>query len=120
MKLRDRIAGVQAEIDQIVSLQSSLEFELESSRGEVMHGQTDRELRDDRVRVMTGEKEWLEAKLSTLSSEVTALKVKTASVTERGEAARLRVDLLSVQLEELSERSERPFRRTRVASLPSC
>ncbi len=107
VKLRDRIAGVQGEIDQIVSLQSSLEFELESSRGEVMHGQTDREMRDDRVRLMTGEKETLESKLSTLSSEVTALKVKTASVTERGEAARLRVDLLSVQLEELSERQER-------------
>ncbi len=107
VKLRDRIAGVQAEVEQLQSLESSLEFELESSRGEVMHGQTDRELRDDRVRLMNGEKETLEARLSALATEVTALKVKTASVTERGEAARLRVDSLGTQLFELSERAGR-------------
>ncbi len=107
VKLRARIEGVQSEIEQLESQKSSLEFELESSRGEVMHGQTDRELRDDRVRLMTGEKESLEAKLSALSTEVTELKVKCASVTERGEAARLRVDSLASQVKELTERSER-------------
>ena len=107
VKLRDRIAGVQAELEQLESQKNSLEFELESSRGEVMHGQTDRELRDDRVRLMSGEKESLELKLSTLGAEVTALKVKCASVTERGEAARLRVDSLTAQLDELTERSTR-------------
>jgi len=107
VKLRDRIAGVQAELEQLESLKGGLEFELESSRGEVMHGQTDREMRDDRVRLMTGEKESLDAKLAALASEVTALKVKCASVSERGEAARLRVDSLSLQLDELTERAGR-------------
>ncbi|MDP1829781.1 MAG: chromosome segregation protein SMC [Archangium sp.] len=107
VKLRDRIAGVQAEVEQLESQKSSLEFELESSRGEVMHGQTDREARNDRVGLMTGEKETLETRLSSLGAEVTSLKVKCASVTERGEAARLRVDSLVAQLDELTERSAR-------------
>lgn len=107
VKLRDRIAGVQAEVDQLEASKSGLEFELESSRGEVMHGQTDRELRDDRVKLMTAERETLEQKIATLSNEVTTLKVKCASVSERGDAARQRVDVLSAQADELTERAGR-------------
>ena len=107
VKLRARIGGVESELEQLASQESSLSFELESSRGEVMHGQTDRELRDDRVRLLTGEREGLEAKLEALGAEVTALKVKCASVSERGAAARQRVDDLVEQLEELAERSTR-------------
>jgi chromosome segregation protein len=107
VKLRDRIAGVQAEIDQLEASKSGLEYELESSRGEVMHGQTDRELREDRVKLMTAERETLEQKIAALSAEVTTLKVKCASVSERGDAARQRVDALSAQVEELTERAGR-------------
>ncbi len=107
IKLRDRIAGVQVEIDQLEALRSSLEFELESSRGEVMHGQTDREFRDDRVKLMSAERETLEQKIAALSAEVTTLKVKCASVSERGAAARQRVDVLAATLQELMERDFR-------------
>ncbi len=107
VKLRDRIAGVQAEVDQLEASKSSMEFELESSRGEVAHGQTDREQRDERVKMMTAERETLEQKIAALSAEVTTLKVKCASVSERGAAARNRVDGLSAQADELSERAGR-------------
>lgn len=107
VKLRDRIAGVQVELDQLESSQGTLDFELESSRGEVMHGQTDREMRDDRVKLLVGERETLETNIATLSTEVTSLKVKCASVSERGEAARQRVDALSEAVEELTERAGR-------------
>ncbi|MFZ5438626.1 MAG: chromosome segregation protein SMC [Myxococcota bacterium] len=107
VKLRDRIAGLTAEIDQLEASKGTLEFELESSRGEVMHGQTDRGLREERVKLMTAERETLEQKIATLTTEVTGLKVKCASVSERGEAARQRVDVLSAQVDELTERAGR-------------
>lgn len=107
VKLRDRIAGVQVELDQLETTKGTLDYELESSRGEVMHGQTDRELRDDRVKLLVVERESLEAKIAALSTDVTALKVKCASVSERGEAARQRVDALSDAVDELTERAGR-------------
>ncbi|MGV3622911.1 MAG: chromosome segregation protein SMC, partial [Archangium sp.] len=107
VKLRDRTAGVQAEFDQVETSKGTLDFELESSRGEVMHGQTDRELRDDRVKLLVQERESLEAKIAALSTDVTALKVKCASVSERGDAARQRVDALSDAVDELTERAGR-------------
>lgn len=107
VKLRDRIAGVQAELDQVETSKGTLDYELESSRGEVMHGQTDRELRDDRVKLLVQERESLEAKIAALSTDVTTLKVKCASVSERGDAARQRVDALSDAVDELTERAGR-------------
>ncbi len=107
VKLRERIARVSEEIEQLTSQMVGVDFELESSRGEVMHGQTDRAAREDRVKLLAGERETLDVKLTTLTGEVTKLKVKVASVSERGEAARRRVDALSAALEELDERSIR-------------
>lgn len=107
VKLRERISHTQNESDQLISVLSSLEFELESSRGEVMHGQTDRGLRDERVALLAGERETLEQRIALLSTELTELKVKVASVSERGEAARRRVDTLAEQVVELSERATR-------------
>ncbi|HEY1088378.1 MAG TPA: chromosome segregation protein SMC, partial [Archangium sp.] len=107
VKLRARIEGVVSELEQLDSQQSALEFELDGSRGEVMHGQTDRGLREERVKLLAQEKEQLEGKLQSLSQEVTTLKVKCASVNERGEAARLRVDALAMQVQELGERANR-------------
>lgn len=107
VKLRERIALTQSELDSLSSSREAVEFELESSRGEVMHGQTDRGLRDERVKLLAQERESLELKIASLSAELTTLKVKVASVSERGEAARLRVDALSEQVVELSERGTR-------------
>ncbi|MBL8915416.1 MAG: chromosome segregation protein SMC [Archangium sp.] len=107
VKLRERIALTQSELDSLSSSREAVEFELESSRGEVMHGQTDRGLRDERVKLLAQERESLELKIASLSAELTTLKVKVASVSERGEAARRRVDALSEQVVELSERGTR-------------
>jgi chromosome segregation protein len=106
-KLRDRIGRVLEELEQLASAAQGIDFELDGSRGEVLHGQTDKGLREDRVKLLASEQESLEERLSKLADEVTALKVKCASVTERGEAARLRVDALSAQVEELAERAQR-------------
>lgn len=107
VKLRERIAGLSAERDQVAGSQASLDFEVESAKGELLHGQADRELRDDRVRLLSGELESLKARGESLTAEVTALKVKVASVSERGEAARQRVDVLTVAVDELTERAGR-------------
>ncbi|MEW5741235.1 MAG: chromosome segregation protein SMC [Myxococcota bacterium] len=107
VKLRERIAGLAAERDSVTGSLASVDFEVESAKGELLHGQTDRELREDRVRLLGGELESLKLRAETLSGEVTSLKVKVASVSERGEAARQRVDVLSQAVDELTERAGR-------------
>jgi chromosome segregation protein len=106
-RLRDRIAGISVELSQVDDTQRTLEFELESARGEAAHGQTDKQLRDDRVQLMTQELEQLKVTIGGLQGETTGLKVKVASVSERGQAARQRVDALSAQVDELTERAGR-------------
>jgi chromosome segregation protein len=103
-KLRDRMAGLRAELSSMEDTKGTLEFEVESARGEAAHGQADREARDERVRMMTAELETLKAESETLQVDTTGLKVKVASVSERGEAARQRVDALSAQVDEITER----------------
>lgn len=107
VKLRERIAGLSAEQESLAGTLSTTDFEIESAKGELLHGQTDRELRDDRVRLLTGELESLKTRAEALGSELTGLKVKVASVSERGEAARQRVDALTADVEELTERAGR-------------
>jgi chromosome segregation protein len=107
VKLRERIAGLTAEQESLAGTMSMTAFELEAAKGELLHGQTDRALREDRVRLLSGELESLKARAEALTSELTSLKVKVASVSERGEAARQRVDALSRDVEELTERAGR-------------
>ncbi len=104
VKLRERIAGVEAERAQLIASEQAMAHELESSRGEVMHGQTDREARDERVRMLEGELESLRTKAEALNEEATALKVKVASGSERGSAARQMADQMIDQVTELTER----------------
>lgn len=103
-KLRDRAAGLKAELGSLEDGARTTEFELESARGEAAHGQADRDLREERVRLMASELETLKARIEVLQVETTGLKVKVASVSERGEAARQRVDALSAQVDEITER----------------
>jgi chromosome segregation protein len=107
VKLRERIAGLAAERDQVAGSLAALDSELESARGELLHGQADRALREDRVRLLGGELESLKSRYEGLTAEVTALKVKVASVSERGEAVRQRVDALSQSVDELTARAGR-------------
>jgi chromosome segregation protein len=79
-------------------------FDAEAARGEAAHAQAERAMREERVRLMGSELETLHARIEGLQVELTALKVKVASVTERGEAARLRVESLALQAAELSAR----------------
>lgn len=107
VKLRERIAGLSAEQESLAGTLATTDFEIESAKGELLHGQTDRELRDDRVRLLQGELESLKVRAEALTQELTGLKVKVASVSERGEAARQRVDVLTADVEELTERAGR-------------
>lgn len=107
VKLRERIAGVEAERLQVVASAQAMTHDLESSRGEVMHGQTDREARVERVQLLESELESLKAKADALNEEATALKVKVASGSERGSAARQKADQLIDTVAQLTERLNR-------------
>lgn len=107
VKLRERIAGLGAELEQLSQLDRSLELELEACRGEVAHGQTEREAREERVRLLGQELDTLRLTVEGLSAEVTTLKVKVASSSERGDAARKAADALDAQLDELTQRAGR-------------
>ncbi len=107
VKLRERIAGLQAESGELTRTIASVDLELEAARGEAAHGETDRQAREDRVRLLQGELDSLEARAQVIRVETTELKVKVASTSERGQAARAAVDALSAQSRELTERQER-------------
>lgn len=107
VKLRERIAGLDAERSQLQASRDAMAHELETSRGEVAHGQTDRQARDERVQQLTQELEALTAKGEATRVSATTLKVKVASSSERGSSARQRADRLFLQVQELTERAGR-------------
>ena len=107
VKLRERIAGLDAELSQLEASKNAMTHELESSRGEVAHGQTDRQSREERVQLLQSELETLTLKSETVRAEATTLKVKVASSSERGSSARQRADSLFTQVNELTERAGR-------------
>jgi chromosome segregation protein len=107
VKLRERIAGLDAELSQLEATKNLLSVDLESSRGEVMHGQTDKQAREERVALLQAELESLTTKSEATRAEATALKVKVASSSERGSSARQRADALFTQVNELTERAGR-------------
>ncbi len=107
VKLRERLMGLGAEQQEMQHMLKVLAADLETSRGEVMHGQAERESREDRVRLLAVELESLKTRAEAIQIETTDLKVKVASIGERGEAARKAVDTLAEQIDELSERTGR-------------
>jgi chromosome segregation protein len=104
-RLRERVVQLGQERQQVEDARRTFAYEAESARGEAAHGQADRALREERVRLMGSELESLQGRLEQLQAEVTALKVKVASVAERGEAARMRVESLTAQGSELAMRA---------------
>ncbi|MBL8924034.1 MAG: chromosome segregation protein SMC [Myxococcaceae bacterium] len=107
VKLRERIAGLDAELSQLEASKNAMAHDLETSRGEVAHGQTDRQAREERVTLLTAELEALTAKSEGTRAQATTLKVKVASSSERGSSARQRADSLFQQVNELTERAGR-------------
>jgi chromosome segregation protein len=106
-RVRERLAAVEAEEVQLAHSHGALVHEEENSRGEVAHGQADREGREERVRQLTSELESLKQRSETVSSELTALRIKVAAGSERGEAARKELESLISQRKEMEERIHR-------------
>ncbi len=106
-RLRERIAGLDAELSQLEASKNALAHELEASRGEVAHGQADRQAREERVSLLQAELEALTTKSEATRAQATTLKVKVASSSERGASARQRADSLTDQEAELTERAGR-------------
>jgi chromosome segregation protein len=106
-RVRERLAAVEAEEVQLAHSHGALVHEEENSRGEVAHGQADREGREERVRQLTSELESLKQRSETASSELTGLRIKVAAGSERGEAARKELESLISQRKEMEERIHR-------------
>ncbi|MFZ5470694.1 MAG: chromosome segregation protein SMC [Myxococcota bacterium] len=103
-KLRERIAVLELEKAQMAEGLAALAVEEEAARGELVFGQTDRDGREERVRQMALEVETLKAKGSSLTDELTALRVKVAAAGEKAEAAKKEVEQLVTQGVEVDER----------------
>lgn len=106
-RVRERVNALDSEEGQLAHSHGALVHEEENSRGEVAHGQADRDAREERVRQLTGELDSLRHRAESLSSELTALRVKVAAGSERGEAARKELEGLISRRAEMSARVER-------------
>jgi len=106
-RARERLLQLESELGEQDTQLAALSSEEETSRGEVAHGQADREQREERLRQMGAELEALKLRQEALSSEVTSLRVKAAAGSERGEAARKELESARAQLAEATSRLER-------------
>ena len=106
VKLRERIRVVDSEAAQLTEAMQLLSSEEVSSRGEVAHGQTDRDARDERVRLMSSELEALKARAQLLSGQLTEVKVRVASASQKGEGAHRAVEQLQTQATETAARAQ--------------
>jgi chromosome segregation protein len=103
-RVRDRLRALDADEAQLTQMYDGLAHEEENSRGEVAHGQADREAREERVKQLVGELESLKQRAETATANLTSLKVKVAAGGERGEAARKELESLLAQKEEMASR----------------
>ncbi len=106
-RLRERIVTFDGELKALETSKRALSFDAEAARGEAAHAQADRGVREERVRLMASELDVLRSRSEAIKAALTEIKVKVASVAERGEAARRRVESLANQVAELRERSSR-------------
>jgi chromosome segregation protein len=116
-RVRERLGALEAEQQQLAQIDGGLAHEEESSRGEVAHGQADREAREERVRLLSSELEALKQRGEDYTARLTALRVKVATSGERGEAARKELESLLAQKREVSERVERMEATVRESAL---
>lgn len=106
-RVRDRIVAVTREHADLSRTLEGISNEEESSRGEVAHGQSEREQREERVRTASAELEALKSRAVELNDSLVALRVKVAGHNERGAAAKKELENLLVQRSEVDERLAR-------------
>ncbi|HEY8212164.1 MAG TPA: chromosome segregation protein SMC, partial [Myxococcaceae bacterium] len=103
-RLRERLGVLEAEDVHHRATLDSLAQEEEGLRGQLLHGQADRDRRDERARLLASELESLRARAEAASEKLTLLRVKVAQSAERGEAGRAEITRLRATAEEISAR----------------
>ncbi|HZN93646.1 MAG TPA: chromosome segregation protein SMC, partial [Myxococcales bacterium] len=103
-RLRERLAVLVKEDAHQAATLDSLVQEETGLRGQLLHGQADRDRREERARLLASELETLRARAEGASERLTALKVKVAQSAERGEAGRAEIARLRAAVEEISAR----------------
>ena len=103
-RVRERLRALESEDAQLAQSHSALAHEEETSRGEVAHGQADREGREERVKQLAGEQESLRQRAETANGELTGLRIKVAAGSERGESARKELESLVTQRKDMETR----------------
>lgn len=106
-KLRERLGALQREATQLADGLQALEAEEQSSRGQVAHGQADRELHEERIKQWVAEAESLRSRNELLNERVTTLRVKVAATAEKDESTRKEIEQLTHQAGEVAERLTR-------------
>ncbi|WP_164020454.1 chromosome segregation protein SMC [Pyxidicoccus trucidator] len=106
-RVRERVRALESEDAQLAQSHSALAHEEETSRGEVAHGQADREGREERVKQLAGEQESLRQRSETANGELTGLRIKVAAGSERGESARKELESLVTQRKDMETRITR-------------
>ncbi|RKH41695.1 chromosome segregation protein SMC [Corallococcus sp. AB050B] len=106
-RVRERLRSLEGEEGQLSQSHTALANEEESSRGEVAHGQADREAREERVRQYAGELEGLRQRADAASADLMGLRVKVAAGSERGESARKELESLVAQRRDMEARVSR-------------
>jgi len=96
-RIRQRLSELEQEHAQLKQALSAAEAEAEESRGEVAHGQTDRERREEKLRQMGAELDVLKHRSEKSSTHLTALKVEVAANAERKDAAHKEIEQLRAQ-----------------------
>lgn len=106
-RVRERLRALESEDAQLAQSHNALAHEEETSRGEVAHGQADREGREERVKQLAGEQESLRQRAETANGELTGLRIKVAAGSERGESARKELESLVTQRKDMETRVTR-------------
>ncbi|HEX8699079.1 MAG TPA: chromosome segregation protein SMC [Myxococcaceae bacterium] len=106
-RVRERLNTLEGEESHLAHSHGALVHEEENSRGEVAHGQADREGREERVRQLSAELESLKQRADAVSAELMALRIKVAAGSERGESARKELESLLGQKREMEDRVHR-------------
>lgn len=106
-KVRDRVKQFTTEEEQLSAQLTALSSEEEQSRGEVAHGHTEKASREDRAKHLSQELEALRGRSEAGQATLTALRIKVAANSERGESARKELETLQAQLAETVSRRAR-------------
>src|SRR6185295_15134788 len=103
-RLRERLQVLDKEDAHHRATLDSLQQEEDGLRDQLLHGQADRDRRNERARLWASELESLRARAEGASEKLTALRVKVAQSAERGEAGRAEIGRLRATVEEISSR----------------